>query len=195
MRASQPEPTTTSLNFTASITSGDNDSERHGFGFHKDSTTKYGDIKEEDYPGSVETSLDKTTIQNERKEGEINETGIYLFKVVTRPISRSKIEPVVITAKETEAEDNKELKEFTDIVMEKIKFLSEGSQNLSAIQIMVIQLQVRTVYINFSLCLSLFFFLFPLYLIHYLHGKIFVFVLLDFGQRLGSRGLEGKLLV
>lgn len=42
-----------------------------------------------------------------------------------------------------DAESTKQLKELTEIVMEKIKFLSEGSQSLSAIQVMVIQLQVN----------------------------------------------------
>lgn len=63
------------------------------------------------------------------------------------PVTEKSVEPSVpmveesVTKEKTEEEIN-ELRKITETIMEKLKFLSEGGQPASAVQVMAIQLQV-----------------------------------------------------
>nr|XP_046481673.1 formin-binding protein 4-like isoform X1 [Neodiprion pinetum] len=135
-QASRTEPS--SLTFSTTGTSLD-ESERHGFGFHKESKAQ-PDVETGDSSGEV--SRDRITSNKQKTDKETSQSNkcISFVKGETTESSIS-TEENVKSEVDKPIVDNKQLKEMTEIVMEKIKFLSEGSQNLSAIQIMVIQLQ------------------------------------------------------
>ncbi|XP_048514272.1 formin-binding protein 4-like isoform X2 [Athalia rosae] len=135
----QPDPVQIQKMESSTLTSSNirscEDTERHGFGFHKeqehqsvlengDSSDMTKEMSDKQSRGSSVSQLSKS-ISFVKGETSNFRTAEETPKPVEKPVEV----------------DHKQLKEMTDIVMEKIKFLSEGSQNLSAIQIMVIQLQ------------------------------------------------------
>ncbi|XP_015609403.1 formin-binding protein 4 isoform X2 [Cephus cinctus] len=102
------------------------DNDRHGLGFQKE-------LRSVDHHELIETSNE----QQEKSNTSTTKSGISFVKGET------------INVKEEDSEKNKEiielnkqnLKCLTETIMEKLKFLSEGSHTASAVQVMAIQLQ------------------------------------------------------
>lgn len=101
-----------------------NESDRFGFGFQKEkeevTETESMEIKPE-----VPVKCEKELISFVKGE-TINNSTKSTDEVKSIP-----------------AAENKEFKYLTEMISEKLKFLSEGCQMASAVQIMAIQLQVR----------------------------------------------------
>lgn len=102
-----------------------NETERFGFGFQKEKeevvSTESVAIKPAEVPAKSEKELINFV------KGEVINNN-------AKPAEEVKSIPAAV---------NKEFKYLTEMISEKLKFLSEGCQMASAVQIMAIQLQVR----------------------------------------------------
>lgn len=108
-----------------------NETDRHGLGFQKEARNTEAD------DSTVATDR-KTNSPSSEKPMGVSKSNISFVKGETMV---SKTEEVI--KEKSEAEIN-ELKRVTETIMEKLRFLSEGGQPASAVQVMAIQLQVRS---------------------------------------------------
>ena len=110
-----------------------NEADRHGFGFPKESRI----LEIEDSVDVSDGKSNTPTLDKGISKGTISFVKGETMLQKSEEINKEKIEAEI-----------KALKAITDVIMEKLKFLSEGGQPASAVQIMAIQLQVTCIYLR-----------------------------------------------